>query len=357
MSVTAGYHKIKTSSGKYLTLLSQTGNVTAQTASGATNQTWDVQPAGSSTYTVRNTGYDASTYAYSAGQNGSAVNGSTSSLEWSIVVSSGNYFFMPASDSSLAWNVGDNNGVTLTGKQLTNSSQQFTVVFVERLAPLVESTTRKHHLVDLIGNPHDSDEPEELPALFLHDINYICISVPAYHAISAPLVAGNAYRGFQLSNSAKFERITPLPWLFLQRINSEIRRERRSSIFNMSITHGYHKIKTASGKYLTLLSQSGHVTAQTSNGATNQTPPTHTLAGQSGSAVVGSTSSTEWSILVSNDNHFILPASDSDLAWSVDDADTVKLADKQLQNMAISSSPSNEFLRKNDHQRSKGDYW
>jgi len=128
MSVTAGYHKIKTSSGKYLTLLSQTGNVTAQTASGATNQTWDVQPAGSSTYTIRNTGYDTSTYAYSAGQNGSAVNGSTSSLEWSIVVSSGNYFFLPASDSSLAWNVGDNNGVTLTGKQLTNSSQQFTVV-------------------------------------------------------------------------------------------------------------------------------------------------------------------------------------------------------------------------------------
>ncbi|KAF9236892.1 hypothetical protein BU15DRAFT_63613 [Melanogaster broomeanus] len=127
MSITAGYHKIKTSSGKYLTLLGAAGNVTAQTASGATNQTWDVQPAGASTYTIRNVGYDTSTYAYSAGQNGSAVTGSTSSLEWSIVNSSGNYFFLPGSDSSLAWNVQDDNSVKLSGKQLTNSGQQFTI--------------------------------------------------------------------------------------------------------------------------------------------------------------------------------------------------------------------------------------
>ncbi|KAF9236890.1 hypothetical protein BU15DRAFT_63611 [Melanogaster broomeanus] len=127
MSITAGYHKIKTSSGKYLTLLSQTGNVTAQTSNGATNQTWDVQPAGSSTYTIRNTGYDTSTYAYSAGQNGSAVTGSTSSLEWSIVTSNGNYFFLPGSDNSLAWNVQDDGSVKLNGKQLTNSGQQFTI--------------------------------------------------------------------------------------------------------------------------------------------------------------------------------------------------------------------------------------
>jgi len=127
MSITPGYHKIRTSSGKYLTLLSQSGNVTAQTSNGATNQTWNIQLAGSSTYTLRNIGYDLATYAYSAGQSGSAVVGSTSSYEWSIVVSSGNYFILPASDSSLACTVDDANTVKLNGKQLQNSQQQFTI--------------------------------------------------------------------------------------------------------------------------------------------------------------------------------------------------------------------------------------
>ncbi|KAF9236894.1 hypothetical protein BU15DRAFT_76496 [Melanogaster broomeanus] len=127
MSITPGYHKIKASSGKYLTLQSQSGNVTVQSANGATNQTWDVQPAGASTYTIRNTGYDLTTYAYSDGQNGAAVVGSTNSVEWSTVVSNGNYFFLPSSDSSLAWNVNDANTVKLSGKQLANSTQQFTI--------------------------------------------------------------------------------------------------------------------------------------------------------------------------------------------------------------------------------------
>ncbi|KAF9236896.1 hypothetical protein BU15DRAFT_76498 [Melanogaster broomeanus] len=125
MSITPGFHKIKASSGKYLTLLGLTCNVTAETANGARNQTWDVQPAGSSTCTIRNTGYDVNTYAYSTGQSGCAVVGSASSCEWSIVTSNGNYFILPASDSSIAWNVEDDNAVKLTGKQLQNTRQQF----------------------------------------------------------------------------------------------------------------------------------------------------------------------------------------------------------------------------------------
>ncbi|KAF9236891.1 hypothetical protein BU15DRAFT_63612 [Melanogaster broomeanus] len=118
MPITAGYHKIKTTSGKYLTLLSAGGCLTAESSTGATNQTWDVQPAGSSTYTIRNTGYDTSTYAYSAGQSASPVYGSTSSVEWIIINRNGSNIFLPASDDALAWTVEENNG---------NSRQHFII--------------------------------------------------------------------------------------------------------------------------------------------------------------------------------------------------------------------------------------
>ncbi|KAF9235120.1 hypothetical protein BU15DRAFT_65098 [Melanogaster broomeanus] len=75
----------------------------------------------------------------------------------------------------------------------------------------------------------------------------------------------------------------------------------------MSTTHICRKIKTSSGKYLTLHSQSGNVTAQTVDETTNQA----------------------WTLQPAG---AILPAADSALAWSVDDTDTVKLASKQFQN-------------------------
>ncbi|KAG2117630.1 hypothetical protein BD769DRAFT_1641886 [Suillus cothurnatus] len=110
MSVTPGYHKIKTSSGKYLTLSTQNGTVTAMTASGATNQTWNFQPSGSN-WTITNTGYTLTTYAYSAGQSSSTVSGNTLSTEWNIVPNSGNYSFQLGSNTSFAWSVGTNDQV------------------------------------------------------------------------------------------------------------------------------------------------------------------------------------------------------------------------------------------------------
>ncbi|KAF9245612.1 hypothetical protein BU15DRAFT_70684 [Melanogaster broomeanus] len=100
------------------------------------------------------------------------------------------------------------------------------------------------------------------------------------------------------------------------RANFELREERMSSIFNMSTTHICRKIKTSSGKYLTLHSQSGNVTAQTADETTNQA---WTLQSAGASA---------YTIR----NSGILPAADNALAWSVDDTDTVKLASKQFQN-------------------------
>ena len=44
MSIPPGYHKIKTHSGKYLTLLTQGGIVTAMPATGASNQIVRAEP-------------------------------------------------------------------------------------------------------------------------------------------------------------------------------------------------------------------------------------------------------------------------------------------------------------------------
>lgn len=126
MSVSAGYHKIKTSSGKYLTLLTQNGTLTATTANGATNQTWNFQPSGSN-WTISNTGYNMTTYAYSNGQSAAPVSGNTLSTEWTIVPNSGTFSIQLGSNSGNAWSVGSNDQVTLAGTQLQNSGQQFTI--------------------------------------------------------------------------------------------------------------------------------------------------------------------------------------------------------------------------------------
>ncbi|KAG1877914.1 hypothetical protein DFJ58DRAFT_740513 [Suillus subalutaceus] len=126
MSISAGYHKIKTSSGKYLTLLSQNGTVTAATATGATNQTWNFQPSGNN-WTITNTGYNLTTYAYSNGQSAASVSGNTLSTEWALVPNSGVYSIQLGSNSSNAWAVGSNDQVTLTGTQLQSVAQQFNV--------------------------------------------------------------------------------------------------------------------------------------------------------------------------------------------------------------------------------------
>ncbi|KAI9567729.1 hypothetical protein HD554DRAFT_2314702 [Boletus coccyginus] len=124
MSISPGYHKITTSSGKYLTLLTQTGTLTAAPDNGATNQTWDFQPSGNN-WTIRNTGYNLTSYAYSNGQDAASVSGNTLSTEWFIVPNAGNYSIQLGSNTSLAWNVGSNQQVNLAGTRLQNAAQQF----------------------------------------------------------------------------------------------------------------------------------------------------------------------------------------------------------------------------------------
>jgi len=96
------------------------------TASGATFQTWNFKPSGS-IWTITNTGYTLTTYAYSAGQAASTVSGNTLSTEWTIVPNSGNYSFQLGSNASFAWSVGTNDQVTLAGTQLQNDAQQLSV--------------------------------------------------------------------------------------------------------------------------------------------------------------------------------------------------------------------------------------
>ncbi|KAG2117685.1 hypothetical protein BD769DRAFT_1390802 [Suillus cothurnatus] len=113
-----------------LTLSTWNGTVTAMTASGATNQTvfawWNFQPSGNN-WTITNTSYTLTTYAYSAGQSSSMVSGNALSTEWNIIPNSSNYSFQLGSNNSFAWSVSTNDQVTLAGTQLQNNVQQLSV--------------------------------------------------------------------------------------------------------------------------------------------------------------------------------------------------------------------------------------
>ncbi|KAI9458784.1 hypothetical protein HD554DRAFT_2317093, partial [Boletus coccyginus] len=126
-SISSGNHKIKTSSGNYVTLLPQSGTLIAVPDNGATNQIWDFQPSGNN-WIIKNTGYDCLTiYAYSCGRDAASLSGDTLTTEWFILPNAGNYSILLGVDTSLAWNVRPNQQVNLAVTQLQNAAQQFAI--------------------------------------------------------------------------------------------------------------------------------------------------------------------------------------------------------------------------------------
>ncbi|KAF9236895.1 hypothetical protein BU15DRAFT_76497 [Melanogaster broomeanus] len=129
MALASHYYKIESSTGKYLTLPSITGQVIAKRDSGALSQQWDVQKQGTSAtgpYTMGNRGYDDHPAAYSTGNDGDTVVGKTDlDTEWNIVENKDGSYSIYV--HNCAWTVGDGGLVNLCPKDKADTRQQFTL--------------------------------------------------------------------------------------------------------------------------------------------------------------------------------------------------------------------------------------
>ncbi|KAF8550247.1 hypothetical protein OG21DRAFT_1487915 [Imleria badia] len=121
-----GYHRIRTSNGAYLTLLAQNDTLTAQPDSPDTNQIWDFQRVGNN-WTIRNTGYAATIYAFSGGLVAAPVSGNAAATLWALFPNNGVFSIQLGDNFGNAWEVGANGQVTLGATDLQEAAQEFAI--------------------------------------------------------------------------------------------------------------------------------------------------------------------------------------------------------------------------------------
>ncbi|KIK76946.1 hypothetical protein PAXRUDRAFT_835162 [Paxillus rubicundulus Ve08.2h10] len=119
--------RIMTSDGRFLTLLTKEGPVTAEADNLAFNQIWDI-PTLTSTYsTIQNTGYATPRPFVNHGVDG--IIGGQAPLAWTIISSGGNIFIQQVG-SNLTWTIapGIGNAVEFAPEDLTDTAQQLALV-------------------------------------------------------------------------------------------------------------------------------------------------------------------------------------------------------------------------------------
>ncbi|KAF9236010.1 hypothetical protein BU15DRAFT_77417 [Melanogaster broomeanus] len=119
--------RIMTSDGRYLTLLTKEGPVTAEADNLAFNQIWDIPTLASAYSTIQNLGYATPKPFANLGADG--IIGGQVPLAWTIVSSGGNIFIQQVG-SDLTWTVEPeiSSTVTLTAASFTDPAQQLVLV-------------------------------------------------------------------------------------------------------------------------------------------------------------------------------------------------------------------------------------
>ncbi|KIJ09377.1 hypothetical protein PAXINDRAFT_102261 [Paxillus involutus ATCC 200175] len=121
--------RIMTSDGRFLTLLTKEGPVTAEADNLAFNQIWDIPTLSSPYSTIQNLGYATPKPYAGLDADGITIVGGQVPLAWNIISSGGNTFIQKVG-SNLAWTIesGIGSTVELAAQSLTDPTQQLTLV-------------------------------------------------------------------------------------------------------------------------------------------------------------------------------------------------------------------------------------
>ncbi|KIK76949.1 hypothetical protein PAXRUDRAFT_835165 [Paxillus rubicundulus Ve08.2h10] len=125
------YKKIGTSDGRFLTLLTGGGPVTAEADNpGALNQIWGIPDLNGEDSTIQNLGYPRPQPFAVLDPAGSTVVGGHPSIDWKINSEDGSNFNIHKVGSDLTWTIAPGVGsiVTLSAENLTDPAQQLVLV-------------------------------------------------------------------------------------------------------------------------------------------------------------------------------------------------------------------------------------